>query len=63
MISPTQVEVIEEVPGKEIVTLVTCSDDILMRWVVQGNLIEAVDRADATQEMADALGIALSEQY
>lgn len=55
MISPTQVEVVEDVPGKQIVTLVTCSNDILMRWVCQGDLREIVPLAEATPEMAEIL--------
>lgn len=56
-VSPSRVELIEEVPDQTLITLVTCSNDVLMRWVCQGELIETVALEDATEEMALALGL------
>lgn len=54
-VSPSRVELVEEVPGKTLLTLVTCSNDTLMRWVCQAELVQTVELADATKEMAAAL--------
>lgn len=42
---------------KPIVTLITCSYDLVDRIIVQGSLIEEVNIKDATQEMMDAFGM------
>ena len=59
MVSPTRVDVIEEVPGEQLLTLVTCSDDILSRWIAQGHLLEEVPMDQATDEMVAALSLAV----
>ncbi len=59
MVSPTRVDVIEEVPGEKLLTLVTCSNDILNRWIAQGNLLEEVPLDEATDEMVAALSLVI----
>ena len=54
-VSPSRVDLVEEVPNKSLITLVTCSNDVLMRWVCQGELVETVALEDATEEMVVAL--------
>lgn len=54
-VSPSRVELVDEVPDKKLITLVTCSNDVLMRWVCQGELVETVALEDASEEMAVAL--------
>ena len=53
-IEPTQVEVIDPVPGEKLVTLITCGEASgVTRWLVQGELVKktAVDKAD--KKLAD----------
>ena len=55
MVAPTRVDVIDEVPGKQRVTLVTCSDDIQNIWIVTGELVDKVAINEATTDILEAL--------
>lgn len=57
MVSPDRVDVIAEVPGEKLLTLITCSDDILNRWVSQGHLKEIVPFAQASDDLLDILDV------
>lgn len=50
LVEPTRVDLIEEVPNKKIVTLITCGEQGAMRYVIQGELknVTPMDQADAT---------------
>lgn len=53
-IEPTRVEVVEEVPDKKLVTLITCGESGgITRWLVQGELKEIVSVKDADDQMAE----------
>lgn len=54
-VSPARTELVEEIPGKTLLTVVTCSDDTLMRWVGQAELVEMVKQEEATAAMTAAL--------
>lgn len=55
MVAPTRVDVINEVPGKQLVTLVTCSDDIQNRWIVTGELVDKIAADEATTDILEIL--------
>lgn len=44
VIAPTETQVIDDVPGKKMVTLITCADSGTNRWSIQGNLV-SVEKA------------------
>lgn len=54
-IDPSRVEVVDEVPGEKLVTLITCGErDAVTRWWVKGELTDIVSVDDATEEMLHA---------
>lgn len=54
-IDPSQVELIEDVPNKKMITLITCGDmNAITRIAVQGDLESVTPINDATKEMTDA---------
>lgn len=57
MVTPDRVDLVEEVPGRKMITLITCSLDLTMRWVGQGDLVETVAVADASAELLAALNL------
>ncbi|EOH92039.1 class A sortase [Enterococcus pallens] len=57
-IEPSRVEVLEEVPDKELVTLITCGDLYAeTRLVVQGELIQTTSIRKITKEMSEAFDL------
>lgn len=57
MLSPTRVEVLNEVPGKNVLTLITCSNDLQSRWICRGELSETIPYEEASEEIIEALKI------
>lgn len=57
MVTPDRVDLIEEIPDRKMITLITCNLDLTMRWVSQGDLVEEVAIENATDEMIAALGM------
>lgn len=54
-INPIQVEVIEDVPDKKLVTLITCGEaSAVTRWMVQGELTEVTAVAQGSEAMLAA---------
>jgi sortase A len=54
-IDPTQVEVIEDVPDKKLVTLITCGEaSAVTRWMVQGELTEVTAVEQGSEAMLAA---------
>lgn len=54
-VEPTRVDLIDDVPGKKMITLVTCGDmDAITRVVVQGELAQVTPIKDATKAMTTA---------
>lgn len=54
-VEPTRVDLIDDIPGKKMITLVTCGDmDAITRVIVQGELDNVTPIKDATQEMTSA---------
>ena len=57
-VAPDATEVLDEVPGEAIVTLVTCGDyDATSRLIIQGQLVEVVPVDQMTSEMTAAFGL------
>lgn len=57
-VSPDSVYVLDEIPGKNIVTLVTCGEsEGITRIVVQGELVSITPLNKSTQDMKDAFNI------
>ncbi|MGU8313034.1 class A sortase [Clostridium perfringens] len=57
-VSPDSVHVLDEIPGKNIVTLVTCGEsEGITRIVVQGDLISITPLNKSTQDMKNAFNI------
>ncbi|MDU4604799.1 MAG: class A sortase [Clostridium perfringens] len=57
-VSPYSVYVLDEIPGKNIVTLVTCGEsEGITRIVVQGDLISITPLNKSTQDMKNAFNI------
>jgi len=51
-VNPDQVQYIsQEVTGNPIITLMTCTADLIQRWIVQGNLTETVAFGEAPAEV------------
>jgi len=49
-VDPSKVEVIDDIPNKEMITLVTCGDlEAVTRLIVQGTLIDTVEFKNANQ--------------
>lgn len=54
-VEPTRVDLIEDIPGKKMITLVTCGDmDATTRVIVQGELDKVTPIKEATKEMTAA---------
>ncbi|MGO2082297.1 class A sortase [Vagococcus sp.] len=62
-VEPTRVEVIDEVQGKELVTLVTCDTSGENRLIVQGQLVKKVASSAATQDINDAFKLSQNNVY
>ena len=57
-VSPDSIYVLDEIPGENIVTLVTCGDSkSITRIVVQGNLISITPLNKATKDMKNVFNI------
>ncbi len=57
-VAPTDTQLLNEVEGKEIVTLITCGDmDAVTRLVVQGELESVTPMKDATDDMRTAFNL------
>ena len=49
-VDPSKVEVIDDIPNKEMITLVTCGDlEAVTRLIVKGTLIDTVEFKNANQ--------------
>lgn len=48
VIEPTNVSTIDDVSGKQLITLITCTDSGKQRWAVQGHLIDTKKATKAT---------------
>ncbi|MGX7199066.1 class A sortase [Enterococcus nangangensis] len=57
-VAPNQTELIEDVPGKSLVTLVTCDNQGTARLIIQGTLTVTTPYKDASADMLDAFGLA-----
>ncbi|MFW8052887.1 class A sortase [Vagococcus fluvialis] len=62
-VEPTRVEVIDDVPGKEMVTLVTCDVSGANRLIVQGELIREVKGKEAPKHMQEAFEMDQTNYY
>lgn len=62
-VEPTRVEVIDDVPGKEMVTLVTCDVSGANRLIVQGELIREVKGKEAPIHMQEAFEMDQTNYY
>lgn len=57
-IEPTQVEVLDVIEDKKMVTLITCGERAgVTRWLVQGELTEITATDEATEEMREAFSM------
>lgn len=57
-IEPTEVEVLDPIEGKQIVTLITCGEAAgITRWLVQGELTDTTSAKTATPEMLEAFSM------
>lgn len=57
-IEPTEVEVLDEVEGKKMVTLITCGERAgVTRWLVQGELTDVTSVKTADKEMLAAFSM------
>lgn len=55
IVNPDQVDVIDDVPNKKIVTLITCTDSVAsQRIIVQGSLVAIYNSNDAPKEAIDS---------
>lgn len=54
VVQPTAIHVIDDVEGKKILTLLSCNKDGTKRVVVQGELVNEFDYADASEELLKA---------
>ncbi|AQP54047.1 class A sortase [Vagococcus penaei] len=53
-VEPTRIEIIDDVPGKRLVTLVTCDVSGENRLIVQGELVKVTAGNAATKDMTEA---------
>lgn len=53
----TRIDVIDDVPGENLVTLVTCDFDTDVRLIVQGTLKEKVPMKEASKDAKDAFNL------
>lgn len=51
IIAPTRTEVIEDVKGKKLITLITCADGGTNRWSIQGKLVKKQKLTDKTAKI------------
>lgn len=56
-VTPTRVDLIEDVPDKVLVTLITCDYTGANRIAVQGELVKKVPVKEATKKMRDAFNL------
>lgn len=62
-VEPTKVEVIDDVPGKQLVTLVTCDVSGANRLIVQGELVREVKGKVAPKYMQEAFEMDQTNYY
>ncbi|MFW7433552.1 class A sortase [Vagococcus carniphilus] len=62
-VEPTRVEVIDDVKGKELVTLVTCDVSGANRLIVQGELVRKVNGKDSPKSMQEAFEMDQTNYY
>ena len=62
-VEPTRVDVIEDVPDKRQVTLVTCDTSGEHRLILQGELVKKVNGKKAPKDMHDAFELAQNNYY
>lgn len=62
-VEPTRVEVIDDVEGKQLVTLVTCDVSGANRLIVQGELVREVKGKDAPKYMQEAFEMDQTNYY
>lgn len=63
-VTPDHVEVIDDVPGKKLITLVTCNDaQARARVIVTGELVKSRPVNEATQEMRAAMSSQVNQGY
>lgn len=51
IIDPTRTEVIEDVAGKKLITLITCADGGTNRWSIQGKLVKKAKLTNTTAKI------------
>lgn len=54
VVAPSEIGVIEDVPGKQLLTLISCTDDGTERVTVSAELVETIDFADAEEHIIKA---------
>lgn len=54
IVQPSEISVIDDVPGKKLLTLISCTDDGTERVTVSAELVETFDFADAEQDVIKA---------
>lgn len=57
LVQPTRIDVIDEIPGKKIVTLITCGQRGTMRYVIQGELSNVTPMENADSTLKSVFGI------
>lgn len=62
-VEPTRVEVIDDVTGKQLVTLVTCDVSGANRLIVQGELVRKVKGKDSPKHMQEAFEMDQTNYY
>ncbi|MDR2464646.1 MAG: class A sortase [Streptococcaceae bacterium] len=63
-VTPDHVEVLDDIPGRKIITLVTCNDPgAIRRVIVQGDLVDTKPLKSATKEMYAALKGHVNQGY
>lgn len=56
-VQPTRVDLIEDVPGEKLLTLVTCDESGNQRLIVQGELTSVTPNKKASNKMIDAFNL------
>lgn len=54
VVQPSEIGVIDDVPGKKMLTLISCTDDGTERVTVSAELVETIDFADAEEHVIKA---------
>lgn len=54
IVKPSEIHVINDVPGESMLTLISCTDDSVSRVVVQAKLVDTVDYSDAQPDIIKA---------